>query len=97
MTIVAIVVMVVIYIKQSLCRAIIATALQYKILFTLDISDADDSFGVSIDIANRVISNQWPYMTTGPTFLAVIGSQAMRDCVVEAAALQLYCRQLGIR
>jgi len=96
-TIVAIVIMVVIYIKQSLCRAITATALQYKILFTWEISDADDSCAVRIDIANRVISNQWPYMTTGPTFLAVIGSQAKRDCVVEAAALQLYCGQLGIR
>jgi len=67
-------------------------------LFTLDIFDADDSFAVSVDMANRVKSNQWSYMTSASTILAVIGSPAMSDCLLEAMADEIMVEQrCGIR
>ena len=49
-------------------------------------------------MANRVISNQWPYMTSASDSLAVIGSPARMDRLLEATPDEITVQQkCGIR
>jgi len=67
-------------------------------LFTWDISEAADSSAIGVDLAGRVICNQWSYMTFTSAVPVIIGAQAMGDCLPGVLAVAIWGEQeCGIR